>query len=363
MNLTKLIIERLKIMRGGAQPSSNNDLLENVICETNPCEQIGTGNFGEVYKGAYQEEGKYCYKRVGLKVLSKTDEKSKKEFEQEKKMAIILKGDLNVVNFYGEAKFPDDPTRRCLVFEYCKHGDLKKYLDPDPNKLNYDQKIKILKQICEGMEFIHKQKVLHRDLAARNILLDKDLIAKVGDFGLVVKVENNNNPNLNHKSTKSEKLPIRSLSPKFYKNNKTFNIQTDLWAFGVTIWEIFTQDRIKYNNRIEIEIPVPYKDFRNKDVQQSLMNNNYKLNYYTKEFKTDNDIVNDIIKQCFEPAFAEQNKEEDVINRNFTDLLKHIKAPYPLYNKSNGGSRKKKRTLKKGGRPKRKQSKTRKSRK
>ena len=374
MNLTKIIRERLKLMSGGAQPSSNNKLLENVICE-HPCEPFASGNFGMVYKGAYQEEGKDCYKHVGLKVLKLIDEdyvkrnfnilekdkidkkvnelneKIKKEFDNEKQINIILKNGQHISKFYGETKFPNDPTRRCLVFEYYENKNLKSYLDPNPKNLDYNKKIKILKQICEGMVFIHGERVLHRDLAARNILLDKDLNAKVADFGLAVIGEDDDNDNLKHTPNKLEKLPIRYMSPKFYENNKTFNIQTDLWAFGIIVWEIFTEERV------DGKIPVPYNKDTNKDVQSLLANKNKKLDFYTDAFKPNNKTANDIIRQCFEPAFAKQNNNNTSINRTFNDLLPFITVS------NTGGSRKKKRSLKKGGRPKRKQSKTRKSRK
>ena len=361
MNLTKIIRERLKLMSGGAQQSSNNNLI--VRCEKNPCEEIGKGNFGEVYKGAYKENDADCYKHVGLKVLKLIDEdyvkrnfklldedkikkkmnelnnKSTKEFEHEKTMADLLKGNTNVVKFYGETKFPGDINRRCLVFEYCKHGDLKKYLDPDPEILNYDQKIKILKQICEGMAFIHGQKVLHRDLAARNIFLDKDKNAKVADFGLAVKADK-----LTYPYKRGTIIPIRYMSPKFFENNKTFNIQTDLWAFGIIVWEIFT------DKRVDGKIPAPYNV--NRGVQKILENPKNDLVFFTNAFETNNKTANAIIRQCFEPAF-----DDGVKDRTFKDLLTFITVP------TTGGSRKKKRTLKKERRPKKQSKKTRKARK
>lgn len=85
-------------------------------------------------------------------------------------------------------------------------------------------------------------------------------------------------------------------------------------------------------------------------MQEILRNPKYNLKIFTNAFKTNNIRADGIINQCFEPAF-----DEDAQNRTFDDLLTYI-------NKINitGGSRKKKRTLKKGGRPKRKQTKTRK---
>jgi len=362
MNLTKIIRERLKLMSGGAQQSSNNNLI--VRCEKNPCEEIGKGNFGEVYKGAYKEnDGADCYKHVGLKVLKlanedyvkknfeltntdkinkkvkKLNNKSTKEFDNEKKISLHLTGNTNVVKFYGETKFPGDINRRCLVFEYCKHGDLKKYLDPDPEILNYDQKIKILKQICEGMAFIHGQKVLHRDLAARNIFLDKDKNAKVADFGLAVKADK-----LTYLYKRGTIIPIRYMSPKFFENNKTFNIQTDLWAFGIIVWEIFT------DKRVDGKIPAPYNV--NRGVQKILENPKNDLVFFTNDFETNNKTANAIIRQCFEPAF-----DDGVKDRTFKDLLTFITVP------TTGGSRKKKRTLKKERRPKKQSKKTRKARK
>ena len=95
--------------------------------------------------------------------------------------------------------------------------------------------IRFCVQISNGMKYLHTKKVCHRDLAARNILLDEFKVAKIADFGFARDLQQNY-----YYTRKAESpIPVKWMSPetlfdrKFYRNS-------DIWSFGVLMWEIFT---------------------------------------------------------------------------------------------------------------------------
>ncbi len=94
------------------------------------------------------------------------------------------------------------------------------------------------------MDYLSKQRYVHRDLAARNCLLDSSLFVKIADFGLSRDIYEKDyyriGPNVC-------KLPIKWMSPESIQN-KIFNTETDIWSYGVLVWELFTRGMIPYSN-------------------------------------------------------------------------------------------------------------------
>ncbi|XP_041086859.1 megakaryocyte-associated tyrosine-protein kinase-like isoform X2 [Polyodon spathula] len=95
----------------------------------------------------------------------------------------------------------------------------------------------VMTDVCEGMEYLESRKFVHRDLAARNILVSSDNVAKVSDFGLA-KVE--------PKSTDNAKLPVKWTAPEALKKEQKFSTRSDVWSYGVLLWETFSYGRQPY---------------------------------------------------------------------------------------------------------------------
>ena len=104
-------------------------------------------------------------------------------------------------------------------------------------------------KVASGMAELHRLGVVHRDLAARNIMLDRWLQAKVGDFGLAREGNEYAVEPENEDGTKKKlELPWKWVAPEA-ATHRRFNDKSDVWSFGITLWEIFTFSGMPYPSK------------------------------------------------------------------------------------------------------------------
>ncbi|KAE8708859.1 putative LRR receptor-like serine/threonine-protein kinase [Hibiscus syriacus] len=194
-----------------------------------PANKIGEGGFGSVYKGVLLDGT-----IIAIKQLSTISRQGDREFLNELGMISGLQHP-NLVRLYGCCI---EGTNLLLVYEYMENNSLARALS-DPNesqlKLDWPTRQKICLGIAKGLAFLHEEsslKIVHRDIKATNVLLDRDLNAKISDFGLAKFVEEENT----HMSTAAAGT-IGYMAPE-YALWGYLTYKADVYSFGIVTLEI-----------------------------------------------------------------------------------------------------------------------------
>ncbi|XP_054572310.1 tyrosine-protein kinase receptor TYRO3 isoform X1 [Eptesicus fuscus] len=133
-----------------------------------------------------------------------------------------------------------------VILPFMKHGDLHAFLlasriGENPFNLPLQTLIRFMVDIACGMEYLSSRNFIHRDLAARNCMLAEDMTVCVADFGLSRKIYSGDY----YRQGCASKLPVKWLALESLADN-LYTVHSDVWAFGVTMWEIMTRGQTPY---------------------------------------------------------------------------------------------------------------------
>ncbi|CAH3033119.1 unnamed protein product [Pocillopora meandrina] len=215
--------------------------------------ELGNGSFGMVYEGEAEDitPGDQM-RRVAVKTVSENASiRDRVEFLQE---ASVMKQfcSNHVVRLLGVVS-EGQPT--LVIMELMELGDLKNFLRsrrPGEGTLpppTLQELIQMAGEIADGMAYLAARKYVHRDLAARNCMVNADFTVKIGDFGMTRDIYETDYYRKGGKGL----LPVRWMAPESLKDG-VFTSYSDVWSFGVVMWEMATLAAQPYPGKSNEEV-------------------------------------------------------------------------------------------------------------
>ncbi|KAI1240327.1 Tyrosine-protein kinase Mer, partial [Lamprotornis superbus] len=257
--------------------------LQDVVVDRNALslgKVLGEGEFGSVMEGRLsQPEGPP--QKVAVKTM-KLDNFSQREIEEFLSEAACMKDfdHPNVIKLLGvciELSSLQVP-KPMVILPFMKYGDLHSFLlrsrlEMAPQFVPLQTLVKFMVDIALGMEYLSSRNFLHRDLAARNCMLRDDMTVCVADFGLSKKIYSGDY----YRQGRIAKMPVKWIALESLAD-RVYTTKSDVWAFGVTMWEIATRGM------------TPYPGVQNHEIYEYL--------FHGQRLKKPEDCLDELAKAC-----------------------------------------------------------------
>uniref|UniRef100_A0A8D2AHW0 Tyrosine-protein kinase receptor TYRO3 n=1 Tax=Sciurus vulgaris TaxID=55149 RepID=A0A8D2AHW0_SCIVU len=281
---------------------------------------LGKGEFGSVREAQLkQEDGSFV--KVAVKML-KADIIASSDIEEFLREAACMKefDHPHVAKLVGVSLRSRAKGRLpipMVILPFMKHGDLHAFLlasriGENPFNLPLQTLIRFMVDIACGMEYLSSRNFIHRDLAARNCMLAEDMTVCVADFGLSRKIYSGDY----YRQGCASKLPVKWLALESLADN-LYTVHSDVWAFGVTMWEIMTRGQ------------TPYAGIENAEIYNYLIGGNR-----LKQPPDCMEDVYDLMYQCWS-ADPKQRPSFTCLRMELENILGHLSvlsaSQDPLY--------------------------------
>ena len=215
---------------------------------------IGKGRFFEVW------EGQWNGTRVAIKKLTKQFIPS--ENIQDELHIVKSFHHPNVVQVYAARK---TEKSLCLVEELVEGGSLYGYLRGEGKMLQFAQIVEKAEEIAAGMAYLEQHNCVHQNLSARNVMLSKDLVCKVSDYGVIRLIKA-----VDEECNIPISLPKRTAPEAFLHGH--FTIKSDVWSYGIVLYELVTSGHLPYmgmtNEQVMKQLQEGYRMPRPENCQE-----------------------------------------------------------------------------------------------
>uniref|UniRef100_A0A8C5D6T7 Tyrosine-protein kinase n=1 Tax=Gouania willdenowi TaxID=441366 RepID=A0A8C5D6T7_GOUWI len=281
---------------------------------------LGEGYFGTVTLCLYEPTNDGTGEQVAVKALKEVKGQTSESWIKE---IDILKSldHSNIVKYKGCCTEMGGQVVQ-LIMEYVPLGSLRDYLT---KRNGLPQCIMFAQQICEGMEYLHQKRFVHRDLAARNVLVENENLVKIGDFGLTKYIPEGE---IYYRVREDGVSPVYWYAIECLREGK-FSFSSDVWAFGVTLYEILTRCDPRQSPRDKFVI---------KNGDKTNVGNHWTKSYrfifstYLMICKYFYQQVKMVMEQCWNADPAKRPTFEQLIGRfkdiRFSRLKFHLADPF-----------------------------------
>ncbi|XP_052415498.1 receptor tyrosine-protein kinase erbB-3 [Carassius gibelio] len=214
--------------------------------ELRKIKSLGTGVFGTVHKGLWIPEGDTVKIPVAIKTIQ--DCKGRQTFEEITDHMLAM-GSLDhpyIVRLLGICPGPSLQ----LVTQLSPQGSLLEHIRKHREGLNPQRLLNWCVQIAKGMYYLEEQRMVHRNLAARNILLKSDFIVQIADYGIADLLY----PDDKKYCSNEINMPIKWMALESIMFRR-YTHQSDVWSYGVTVWEMMSYGAEPYSAMRPREVP------------------------------------------------------------------------------------------------------------
>ncbi|XP_042903004.1 tyrosine-protein kinase RYK isoform X2 [Parasteatoda tepidariorum] len=242
-------------------------------------EKIQKGTYGRIYSAVIVDSNELLPKRKPAIVKTVTDQAN--SFQT----SLLIKEGMKMLGLQHEYVLPliglctEDQLHPILVYPFMANGNLKLFLQQCSAGygcvLTTIDLVSMAIQIIKAIEYLHYRGVIHKDIATRNCVVNEDLQIKLADNALARDLF----PNDYHCLCDSENRPIKWLAVESIVRNE-FSFETDVWSFGVTLWELVTLGHQPYASVDAFEMFSTLMDGYRLNQPKNCPDDLYKLMWY-----------------------------------------------------------------------------------